>query len=155
MTVPARGDDLVEGLHRLDDQQRSPVDDLAADLDEGLGAGLGPQIGGADHRRGHDAGMLGEIGDGGRGRAAGAAGTATRQPRSPASLRATVTLRATRTRRPPCSTSISVRSVSFRSWASSRIIARRRSWCLRSRSCQLAAMMSFQTVVLKSVRLSP
>src|SRR6202040_739623 len=43
----ARRRDLVERLHRLDDQQRVADRDRAADVDEGLGAGLGRAIGGA------------------------------------------------------------------------------------------------------------
>src|ERR1700733_12313366 len=53
---------LVHRLHGFDDQQRLSDRDLAADLDKRLGAGLGGPIGGADHGRGHHAGMLGDIG---------------------------------------------------------------------------------------------
>src|SRR5579872_1937724 len=58
----ARRRNLVHGLHRLDDHKRLTDRDLRADLDEGLGARLRRPIGGADHRRGHDAGMFGQIG---------------------------------------------------------------------------------------------
>ena len=99
-----------------------PTDDLAADFDERPGAGLGSQIGGADHRRGHRARMLGGIGG-----AAAAAGAAATQARTPAAWKfagidaAMLTLRATRSRKPARSISISVRLVSSSSSASSRI----------------------------------
>src|SRR6476619_1786327 len=49
---PALGrEDRVHHLHRLDDHQRIALADLLADGDERLGAGLGRQISGADHRR--------------------------------------------------------------------------------------------------------
>src|SRR5216683_7859729 len=48
---------LIERLHRLDDQKRVADLHAAADIDERLGAGLGRAVGGADHRRGHHAGM--------------------------------------------------------------------------------------------------
>ena len=52
LTVPAaRRGDRVHHLHRLDDQQRVAGLDRVADLDERLGAGLGREEGGADHRR--------------------------------------------------------------------------------------------------------
>src|SRR6202171_3441862 len=59
----ARRWNLVHRLHRLDDQQRLSARFLGADFDERLGAGLGSPIGGADHRRGHHARVLGDIGD--------------------------------------------------------------------------------------------
>ena len=60
VTVPARGaGNLVHRLHRLDDQQRLALADAIADVDEGAGAGLGRQVGGADHRRGDRAGARG------------------------------------------------------------------------------------------------
>ena len=123
ITVPAaRRGDLVHGLHRLDDQQRFAGLHLAADLDERPRAGLRPDIGGADHRRGDDAGMLGRIGRSrigdewvaGMSAATGAARAAA----------TTCVWRATRTRWPSRSNSISVRPVSSSSCASSRI----RSW---------------------------
>ena len=46
----ARRGNLIHGLHRLDDEQRLPGGHAGADLDEGLGAGLGRPIGSADHR---------------------------------------------------------------------------------------------------------
>src|SRR5262249_58853623 len=55
----ARRGNLVHGLHRLDDQQRIAGAYAAADLDERPRPGLGADIGGADHGRGDDAGMLG------------------------------------------------------------------------------------------------
>src|SRR3981189_712466 len=68
----ARRWNLVHRLHRLDDQARLAALYLGTDFDERLGAGLGSPIGGADHRRGHRARVLGDIGDtdqrgGGRG----------------------------------------------------------------------------------------
>ena len=56
----ARRGDLVHRLHRLDDEQRLALADRVADVDIGLAARLGAQIGGADHRRGHRAGMVGD-----------------------------------------------------------------------------------------------
>ena len=112
VTVPAaRRRNLVHGLHRFDDQKRIAGCDLAADVDERPRAGLGGDVGGADHRRGHDAGMFREVGDGGCRGSAARHGPARMLPRTSA-LRVTVTLRATRTRRPSRSTSISVRLVS-------------------------------------------
>src|ERR1043166_3215305 len=54
----ARRRDLVQRLHRLDDEQR--VADLRprAEVDERLDAGLGRPIGRAHHGREHDARML-------------------------------------------------------------------------------------------------
>ena len=52
--------DLVERLHRLDQQQRLPGGDRSARRDEGRRAGLGRQVGDADHRAEHRAGMVGE-----------------------------------------------------------------------------------------------
>src|SRR5436190_17520540 len=58
---------LIHGLHRLDDEERIADHDLAAEIDEGRCTWLGPPIGGADHRRGDGAGVLGGVGgcDGG------------------------------------------------------------------------------------------
>src|ERR1700688_2950418 len=61
----ARRRNLVHRLHRFDDQKRLSDRHLGADFDERLGAGLRRPIGGADHRRGHHARMLGEVGHGG------------------------------------------------------------------------------------------
>src|ERR1700728_4770086 len=44
------GADLVEGLHRLDEQQGLAGGDALAEADEDRGAGLGRQIGDAHHR---------------------------------------------------------------------------------------------------------
>ena len=44
-------DDVVERLHRLDQQHLLAAGDMRADLDKGLGVGARPQIDGADHRR--------------------------------------------------------------------------------------------------------
>src|SRR5690349_11898339 len=60
----ARRGDLVHRLHRFDDQKRLADRDLGPDLDERLGARLRRPIGGADHRRGYHAGMLGQVGPG-------------------------------------------------------------------------------------------
>jgi hypothetical protein len=61
------GLDRIKSLHRLDDQQRLARRHLVADRDEIGLAGLGREIGGADHGRLHRAGMLAEIvGRGGR-----------------------------------------------------------------------------------------
>src|SRR6266853_6595307 len=57
---------LVERLHRFDDQQRIAGLDHGAHVAEWLGAGLGGPIGGADHRRGDDARVLGRIERAGR-----------------------------------------------------------------------------------------
>ena len=67
VTVPARGDGIwfIVFIASMISSVW-PADDLAADLDERLGAGLGRPIGGADHRRGDHARMFAEIGDGGR-----------------------------------------------------------------------------------------
>ena len=67
VTVPARGAGIwfIVFIASMISSV-SPACDLAADLDERLGAGLGRAIGGADHRRGDGARMLGEIGDRGR-----------------------------------------------------------------------------------------
>src|SRR5579859_6093283 len=54
--------DRVHHLHRLNDQQRVADLHRAADRRERRGAGLGLQIGGADHRRDHRAGMAGRAG---------------------------------------------------------------------------------------------
>ena len=63
VTLPdARRDDLVEGLHRLDQHQLVAGLHRRADLDERLGLGGRPQIGGADHRRFDRAGILGRRG---------------------------------------------------------------------------------------------
>ncbi len=63
--------DLVEGLHRLDQQQRLAGRRPSARRDERRRARLGGQIGDADHRAEHRAGMraivLGGRGDGGGG----------------------------------------------------------------------------------------
>src|SRR5258707_15473202 len=56
-----RRGNLVEGLHRLDDQERIARLDRGAHVAERLGAGLGRPIGSADHRRCHDTWMLGRI----------------------------------------------------------------------------------------------
>src|SRR5579872_2236663 len=58
----ARRRNLVHGLHRLDDHERLADRDLRADFDERFGAGLRRPVGGSDHRRGHNAGMFGQIG---------------------------------------------------------------------------------------------
>ena len=50
--------DLVEGLHRLDQQQRLPGGDRLADGNEGRRARFRREIGDADHRAGHRAGMV-------------------------------------------------------------------------------------------------
>src|SRR5260370_24619117 len=52
---------LVEGLHRLDDQERIARLDRGAHVAEWLGARLGRPIGRADHGRCHDTWMLGRI----------------------------------------------------------------------------------------------
>src|SRR6185437_4739758 len=54
----ARRRNLVHGLHRFDDQERVAGHDLAADVNERHGARLGPEIGGAHHRRGDEPRML-------------------------------------------------------------------------------------------------
>ncbi len=64
----ARGRNLVHGLHRLDDEQGVAGPHLAADLDERTRAGLRPDIGRADHGRGHHARMLGGVDRAGIGR---------------------------------------------------------------------------------------
>ena len=99
----------------------SPALTTRADLDERLGAGLGRAIGGADHRRGDDARdarpASAARGDGALTTAAtgrAARGGRDRDAAPPAGWRAT------RTRRPPCSTSISVRLVSSSRRASER-----------------------------------
>src|SRR5262245_64578241 len=53
--------DLVHGLHGLDNEQGLSRCHLRSDFDEGRRAGLGGAIGGADHRRGHGAGMNDEL----------------------------------------------------------------------------------------------
>src|SRR5262245_2599822 len=53
----AGGGDLVHGLHGLDNEQRLSRCHLRSDLDERRRAGLRGAICGADHRRGHSAGM--------------------------------------------------------------------------------------------------
>ena len=73
-----RGRDVVHGLHGLDDQDGLALGHARADLDEGRGAGLGRQIGGADHGRLHAARMLAGI------VAAGAGLAARRRCRAPA-----------------------------------------------------------------------
>src|SRR5258708_24066009 len=71
---------LIHGLHRLDDEQRLADHHLAAEIDEGSRPGRRAAIGGADHRRGDGAGMLGGVGrrdcggGGGGGRGGGWAG---------------------------------------------------------------------------------
>src|SRR5258707_8703800 len=52
---------LVEGLHRLDDQERIARLDRGAHVAEWLGARLGRPIGSADHGRCHHTWMLGRI----------------------------------------------------------------------------------------------
>src|SRR6266436_4379969 len=56
-----RRGNLVEGLHRLDDQERIACLDRGAHVAEWLGARLGRPIGRADHWRCHDTWMLGRI----------------------------------------------------------------------------------------------
>ena len=120
ITVPARGDgNLVHGLHRLDDEQRLAGAHLAADFDEGPRARLRRDIGGADHGRGDHAGMLGRIGRSVVER--GDRGGLDRQRLRVHATTAAVRWRATRTRWPSRSNSISVRPVSSSSRASSRI----------------------------------
>ena len=65
VTVPARGDGIwfIVFIASMISSVW-PAVTLAADLDERLCAGLGRPIGGADHRRGHDARMFGDVGDG-------------------------------------------------------------------------------------------
>ena len=115
-TTPARGGgDRVHRLHRLDDQQGLAGGDAVADADERIVARLGLQIDGADHRR------LDRLADGigrrlgrgrrGGGRRRGAAPLRARRRRSRGRPRRSAA-RATRMRRPSCSTSISVRPVS-------------------------------------------
>ena len=77
VTVPARGDGIwfIVFIASMISSV-CPTDTLAADFDEGLGAGLGSPIGRAYHRRGHRARMLGNVGeatDAGAGGAAAAA----------------------------------------------------------------------------------
>src|SRR5437763_13158562 len=50
-----RGGNLIHRLHRLDDHERLPGFDRTADVYERPRAGLGCEIGSADHRRGHHA----------------------------------------------------------------------------------------------------
>src|SRR5215470_15871827 len=52
---------LVEGLHRLDDQERIACLDCGAHVAEWLGAWLGRPIGRANHWRCHETWMLGRI----------------------------------------------------------------------------------------------
>src|SRR5580658_11248002 len=56
------GTDLVERLHRLDQQQGLPGDDTLADTDEDRGAGLGRQVDDTHHRAGDRTGMLRVVG---------------------------------------------------------------------------------------------
>ena len=120
ITVPLRGEGIWFMVFIASTMSSvSPASHPAADLDEGPRARLGPDIGGADHGRRHHAGMLGGIerrGDGERRTAAAVA----RGARSGAATTACA-WRATRTRWPSRSNSISVSPVSSRSCASSRI----------------------------------
>ena len=120
----AGGGDLVHGLHGFDDEERLSGRHLGADLDEGRGAGLGRAIGGADHRRGDGAGMD-DRSPRSRRRTlvAGRVGRRALIGGAPSVVSVVVTLtpRATLTRRPSCSISISVRPVSSSRSASSRI----------------------------------
>ena len=54
----ARRLDLVHGLHRLDDQERLPLAHHGADIDKGRRARFWRAVGGADHRRGHNAWVI-------------------------------------------------------------------------------------------------
>ena len=110
ITVPARGAGIWFMVFIASMiSSVSPAFTLAADLDERLGAGLGRGIGGADHGRDHHARMLGEIERRRRpSRPAAAPGAAATRGAAGAAA-----LRATRTRWPSCSISISVRPVSF------------------------------------------
>src|SRR4029077_14480902 len=65
------GLDRIEGLHRLDDEQRLCGSDLVADAHEHRFARFGREIGGSDHWRFHRAGMLGRVVGRGYGRAGG------------------------------------------------------------------------------------
>ena len=69
----ARRDDLVEGLHGLDEQNLVAGLNLGADLDEVLGLRRGLAVGGADHRRQHGA-RMGRAARPCRGRSSAAAG---------------------------------------------------------------------------------
>src|SRR5437899_3389996 len=57
--------DRIEGLHRLDDQERLACRHLVADGDEVGLAGLGREVGRTDDGGGHRARMLGEVALGG------------------------------------------------------------------------------------------
>ena len=116
----ARRRDLVHRLHRLDDEQRlAGRRPCCRRRRTACAPGAGAEIGGADHRRGDDAGMLGRIG--GAATAAGVAPAAAAAATAPPTMRLTSRPRPTRTRRPSRSISISVRPVSSSSFASSRI----------------------------------
>src|SRR5262245_52769350 len=53
--------DVVHGFHRLDDQERLPLNDARADAHERRRTRLRRQIGGPDHGRAHAAWMLGGV----------------------------------------------------------------------------------------------
>ena len=124
--MPAFGrGDRVHHLHRLDDQQRVARLDRVADGDERLGAGLGRQEGGADHRRLDGVDRRRPLRRAGSGcgaaqrRRRGSAAARRRgvAPSTGAASRATLILRS------PSSTSISVSSLADSSSASSRTSA--------------------------------
>src|SRR4051812_21837723 len=59
-------DDVVERLHRLDDEDAIALVHLRADLEEGLGARCRSEIGGSHHRRLEHAGVQRQVGGGRR-----------------------------------------------------------------------------------------
>ena len=132
VTVPACGAGIVvHGLHRLDDQQGLALGDAcrrprrrAQRPARAPGRRCRPSA--RSRRR-----MLAGIAPRGRRSGRGGSGRGMRRrPRRPSSIgAATVIWRATRTRMPSRSISISVRPVSVRSSASSRIRPARRSAC--------------------------
>ena len=123
VTVPARGAGIWFMVFIASMiSSVSPAFTLAADLDEWLGAGLGRAIGGADHRR--DARRRDAWPDRAAPRSAAARGAAGDGAGARRRRSGRAAPRATRTRWPSCSISISVRPVSSSSLVSSRIRSR-------------------------------